>query len=133
MPNPTVLQQCQAALRELGLPVATTAANADDSTAQQCFGLWNALGQELYEKYRWKELEKTFLFPTVENQSLYPLPADWAGPVDQTEFDRTNHWGLLGQQTPQQWAVLKGGIVALGPRMRYRYIDDSIELFPIPT
>jgi hypothetical protein len=133
MSAPTVLVQCQAALRELGLPVPTSAAQADDTTGQQIFGLWNALGQELYEKYRWKELQRTHVFFTELDRSLYPLPADWVGPLDQTEFDRTDHWPLLGEMTPQQWAVLKGGIVQLGPRMRYRYIGDSIELFPIPT
>ena len=80
---PTVLKQCQDALRELGLPVPDSVANAPDSTGAQIFGLWNALGQELYEQYRWKELEKNFTLVTVANQEAYPLPADWAGPIDQ--------------------------------------------------
>ena len=130
---PTVLTQCQAALRELGLPIPDSVASAPDSTAQQIFGLWNALGQELYEQYRWKELEKTFDFFTVEGQEAYPLPVDWAGPIDQTEWDKTNHWSLIGQATPQQWQTLKSGIVALGPRLRYRYVNDTIELFPTPA
>ena len=62
-----------------------------------------------------------------------PAPADWAGPIDQTEWDRTNHWSLIGQATPQQWQTLKSGIVALGPRLRYRYVADTIEIFPTPT
>lgn len=129
----TVLKQCQDALGELGLPVPDSVAQPDDSTAQQIFRLWNALGQELYEQYRWKELEKHFEITTVANQEAYPLPADWAGPIDQTEWDRTNHWSLIGQATPQQWQTLKSGIVALGPRLRYRYVDDTVELFPTPT
>jgi hypothetical protein len=133
MMTPTVLKQCQDALRELGLPVPASAAQADDTTGQQIFGLWNALGQELYEKYRWKELEKTFEFATELDRAAYPLPADWAGPIDQTEWDRTNHWSLIGQATPQQWQTLQSGIVALGPRLRYRYVGDTIEVFPTPT
>jgi len=131
--SPTVLKQCQDALRELGLPVSDSVAAAPDTTGAQMFGLWNALGQELYEQYRWKELEKTFDFFTVEGQEAYPLPADWAGPIDQTEWDKTNHWSLIGQATPQQWQTLKSGIVALGPRLRYRYVNDTIELFPTPA
>jgi hypothetical protein len=133
MPNPTVLKQCQDALRELGLPIPVSVAHADETTGQQIFGLWNALGQELYEKFRWKELEKSFSFDTVLDQAAYPLPADWAGPIDQTEWDRTNHWSLIGQATPQQWQTLQSGIVALGPRLRYRYVDSNIEIFPTPT
>jgi len=131
--SPTVLKQCQDALRELGLPVPDSVAFGQDTTASQIFGLWNALGQELYEQYRWKELEKNFTLVTVANQEAYPLPADWAGPIDQTEWDRTNHWSLIGQATPQQWQTLKSGIVALGPRLRYRYVNDTVELFPTPT
>jgi hypothetical protein len=133
MPTATVLKQCQDALRELGLPNVDTVAQAEDSTGRQIFGLWNALGQELYEQYRWKELEKNFELVTVQDQEAYPLPADWAGPIDQTEWDRTNHWSLIGQATPQQWQTLKSGIVALGPRLRYRYGGDTGELFPTPT
>jgi len=131
--TPTVLKQCQNALRELGLPIPESVAQADETTGQQIFGLWNALGQELYEKYRWKELEKNFSFATEVDRAAYPLPADWAGPIDQTEWDRTNHWSLIGQATPQQWQTLQSGIVALGPRLRYRYVGDTIELFPTPT
>ena len=39
----------------------------------------------------------------------------------------------MGQMTPTQWATLTNGVVALGPRMRYRYVDNSIEVFPVPT
>jgi hypothetical protein len=129
----TLKQQCDAALSELGLPVSDSYAQASDTTAGQVFSLWNALGQELYEQYRWKDLEKTFDFITELNREAYPLPADWAGPIDQTEWDKTNHWSLIGQATPQQWQTLKSGIVALGPRLRYRYVNDTIELFPTPT
>lgn len=133
MPTPTVLAQIQAALRELGLPVPISAASAEDTTAQQAFGLWNALGQSLFDQFRWQELQKTFTFQTELDRSAYPLPADWGGPIDQTEYSRTNHWPLLGQMTPQQWATLTNGVVALGPRMRYRYVDNSIEVFPPPA
>jgi hypothetical protein len=133
MVQPTVLKQCQDALQELGLPIPASVAQPDDSTAAQIFGLWNALGQELYELFRWKELEKNFSFVTEVDREAYPLPDDWAGPIDQTEWDRTNHWSLIGEATPQQWQTLKSGIVALGPRLRYRYVNDTIEVFPTPT
>ena len=127
-----VLQQVQQALVEVGLPKPPTLTGGDQ-TAIQCLGLFNALGQELYEQYRWKELQGTHTFNTVEDQVGYDLPADWAGPIDQTEWDQTNHWPLLGQKTPQEWQWLNSGIVSSGPRLRYRYNADQIELFPTPT
>lgn len=128
-----VLQQIRQALSELGLPQPASLVTSGDLTALQMLGLWNALGQELYEQWMWKELIGTHTFDTVENQATYALPSDWAGPIDQTEWDRTNYWPLLGQKTPQEWQWLKSGIVVSGPRIRYRYIDNNIELFPTPV
>jgi hypothetical protein len=130
MPTPTVLKQCQDALRELVQPlrrqrVPTTPPAAD-------FRPLECPRAGVVQKARWKNW-KTFGFATVADQAAYPLPADWAGPIDQTEWDRTNHWSLIGQATPQQWQTLQSGIVALGPRLRYRYINDTIEIFPTPT
>jgi len=127
-----VLQQVQQAAKELGLPVPGSVVATGDQTAVQMLGLWNALGQELYEQYRWKELQATYEFVTEENKEVYPLPPDFAGPIDNTEWSRTNHWQMIGQMTPQQWETLKSGIVALGPRVRYRFVDEGIEIFPTP-
>jgi len=128
-----VLEQVQQSCRELGLPIPGSLVATGDQTAIQMFGLWNALGQELYEQYRWKELQGTHVFQTQDNVATYPVPADFAGPIDNTEWSRTNHWQMIGQMTPQQWETLKSGIVALGPRVRYRFIDNSIEIFPTPA
>ncbi len=127
-----VLEQLQAVAKELGLPIPAAVFDTDDTTATQLAGLWNALGQELYEQYRWRELQATYVFNTVANVESYPLPADFSGLISNTVWSRTNHWSLIGGMTPQQWETLKSGIVALGPRRRYRLDGDSIQIFPTP-
>lgn len=128
-----ILEQIQTAAKELGLPVPATAFDTADLTAIQLSGLWNALGQEQYEFYRWRELQATYVFDTVVNQESYELPADFSGMISNTVWSRTNHWSLIGAMTPQQWETLKSGIVALGPRRRYRLNGNAIEIFPTPT
>ena len=127
-----VLGQIQQVAKELGLPIPASAFDTLDVTATQLAGLWNALGQELYEQYNWRELQATHVFDTVANVEAYPLPADFSGMISNTVWSRTNHWSLIGGMTPQQWQTLKSGIVALGPRRRYRLDGNAMEIFPTP-
>lgn len=65
-------------------------------------------------------------------QVEYPLPADWQRQIPQTEWDRTNRWPLMGPQSPQDWQSFKSGIVYAGPRQRFRILNGSITVNPLP-
>jgi len=65
-------------------------------------------------------------------QVQYPLPSDWKKQIEQTEWDRTNRWPLMGPQTPQAWQSFKSGIVYAGPRERFRILGNTIALNPPP-
>lgn len=81
-----------------------------------------------------------FLF----GQDTYPMPVgfDWFN--NRTMWDRTNHWELLGPDSPQldQWH--RSGIVVTGPRRHFRKIGpysnsnlsgqyaDSFRIWPPP-
>jgi hypothetical protein len=72
---------------------------------------------------------------TVEltlSQVEYPLPADWSKPLNDTGWDRTNRWPLLGPKTPQEWQNFKSGIVYAGPRERFRIYQNSLAINPPP-
>jgi hypothetical protein len=58
----------------------------------------------------------------VIQQDTYPGPADFDRYQNQTWWDRTNHWALMGPDSPQvdQWH--RSGIVAIGPRRHWRQI-----------
>lgn len=64
-------------------------------------------------------------------QTIYDLPTDWNYQINQTHWDRTNHWALLGPKSPQEWQWLKGAIVSTGPRVRYRILDNKFQIWPL--
>lgn len=70
----------------------------------------------------------TLELPQVE----YPLPSDWSKPLNDTGWDRTNRWPLLGPKTPQEWQSFKSGIVYAGPRERFRILNNSFAINPPP-
>lgn len=69
----------------------------------------------------------------VFTKTKYTLPSDWDRQVDRTQWDKTNHWELLGPKSAQEWQYLKGGIVATGPRMRYRILGNTFQIWPPAT
>lgn len=66
-------------------------------------------------------------------QTKYPLPSDFDRMVHRTQWDKTNHWELMGPKSAQEWQYLKGGIVATGPRMRYRILGGYLQIWPPAT
>ena len=117
---------------ELGLPVQTTVVNVDNPQGSQLLAALNSAGNELLNYYPWEQLAGPYSITLEADKDEYDLPADWAYFVDQTQWDVTNHWPLLGPKSAQEWAYLKGGIVASFPRMRYRVKRDKFCVFPKP-
>lgn len=69
-------------------------------------------------------------------QDTYELPSNFDHYISNTWWDRTNHWMLIGPQSPQfdQWQ--RSGIVTTGPRRRWRQIGIQPQVFrlwPPPT
>lgn len=128
-----VLKVIQQAMAELGLPQTREVVTSQDELVRQFLALLNRCGYELVQGFPWEQLDKQFLIETVENQSSYDLPSDWSYFLDQTQWDRTNHWPLLGPKTAQEWQWLKGGLLSSGPRIRYRVWGGKFEIFPTPS
>jgi len=117
---------------ELGLPRPSTIVGIDDIQSVQLLSLMNAAGNELVVWYPWAQFSKEWVWSTVPGQEDYPLPDDWSYFHDQTQWDRTNRWPLLGPKSPQEWAWLKGSLVAALPRQRFRVADGKFKLWPVP-
>lgn len=69
-------------------------------------------------------------------QDTYQVPADFAGYVNDTMWDRTMHWRMLGPVSPQGDQLLRSGLVAHGPRRRWRQIGRGqtiFRIFPPPS
>lgn len=52
-------------------------------------------------------------------KDTYDMPDDFDRYIGQTWWDRTNHWRLLGPDSPQMQQYIKSGIFATGPRIRW--------------
>ncbi|MEJ0092822.1 MAG: hypothetical protein WDN46_14295 [Methylocella sp.] len=63
--------------------------------------------------------------PMVFAKDTYPEPADFSRFINQTWWDRTNRWSLMGPDSPQldQWH--RSGIVTIGPRRHFRQIGSN--------
>ncbi len=64
------------------------------------------------------------------SQTQYAMPSDYSRLVDQTQWDKTQHWVMLGPETGQQWQWLKSGFISTGPRMRYRLLGGYFQIWP---
>ncbi len=55
-------------------------------------------------------------------KDTYNLPTDMDRYIGQTWWDRTNHWRLIGPDSPQMDQYIRSGIFATGPRRRWRQV-----------
>lgn len=133
MAQDTVQWVVQQAMLEMGLPKPSEVVASGDSTVQQMLALFNSCGYEMVLGYPWEQLTKEWLLSTEDGVPDYDLPTDWSYFLDQTQWDRTNHWPLLGPKTAQEWQWLKGGLLSSGPRLRYRLRGSKFQLFPTPS
>jgi hypothetical protein len=133
----TVLWVVQQAMIEMGLPKPAEVVTSQDVTVQQMLALFDRAGNDMVLGYPWEHLVKEYVFSTATATAMpdgktfaVQIPSDWSYSLDQTQWDRTNHWPLLGPKTAQEWQWLKGGLLSSGPRIRYRIVGGQIELFP---
>ena len=68
----------------------------------------------------------TFTF----SQTKYALPADFETITDNTHWDKTKHWQMLGPEDAQQWQWLKSGYISTGPRIRWRILGNKFQIWP---
>lgn len=66
----------------------------------------------------------------------YPVPADFNSFVNRTQWDRSRRWELVGPMSPQEDEWMRSGIVATGPRRRFRQFGRgsyTFRIWPPPT
>lgn len=69
-------------------------------------------------------------------RDTYEVPADFVTFVNDTQWDRGNHWRLQGPASPQEDEWLRSGIVTTGPRRWFRQVGrgtDVFRLWPPPA
>ena len=63
----------------------------------------------------------------------YAMPAGFDRMISDTNWDRTDHWRNMGTKTSQEWQLLQGGVISVGPRERYRIYNDKLRIFKALT
>jgi hypothetical protein len=64
------------------------------------------------------------------SKTIYDLPADYETITDNTHWDKTRHWQMLGPVDAQQWQWLKSGYISTGPRVRWRILGGQFQIWP---
>jgi hypothetical protein len=64
------------------------------------------------------------------SKTKYPLPPDYETVTDNTHWDKTKHWQMLGPVDAQQWQWLKSGYISTGPLVRWRILGDEFQIWP---
>jgi len=129
----TALWVIQQAEMELGLPVSPVMAGSNEATATQLQALLNSAGYELSSNYQWEELNRDYIFDTVDGQDSYDLPDDYNYFIDSTGWDRSNRWPLLGPVSQQEWQAVVAWKVKAVLRTYYKVQNKQITFFPAIT
>lgn len=64
-------------------------------------------------------------------KTKYTLPTDFDHQVDRTHYDKSKRWAMLGPETAQQWQFLKSSYISTGPRLRYRIMGGTFQIWPL--
>jgi hypothetical protein len=72
------------------------------------------------------QIQQSVLF----SQTIYPLPTDFETITDNTQWDKSKHWQMLGAEDAQQWQWLKSGYISTGPRIRWRILGGTFQIWP---
>lgn len=64
-------------------------------------------------------------------RDTFDVPADFDGFINDTEWDRGNHWRLQGPSSPQEDQWMRSGIVTTGPRRWFRQVGRGVDVFRI--
>lgn len=130
----TLVQQ---ACDEMGVPTPQSIIGNTDDQVKQLLALSKREAYEFCHAANgnggWQELHNEYSFTTVNGQSDYPFPADFASFITKTFWDGSYRWQLLGPLEAQEKQVLKYGISPVGPRRRFWILQNLMTLNPTPT
>jgi hypothetical protein len=68
----------------------------------------------------------------VFSKTQYSMPSDFDRLINRTEWDKNNHWELIGPESAQEWQWLKSGYIQTTPRVRFRQLGGYFQIWP-PT
>jgi hypothetical protein len=122
----TLLNICQDILKETkssSIPSIIIGNNED--VAVQIFQAVKTSITDLARNYQWQELQKEYTFSSVVNQAGYNLPSDFDRMIDNTFWNASQNWAMIGGLTPESWRVLKNSLITQAETVEYYRIRGN--------
>lgn len=145
----SLLTICQTIADEIGFDRPGSIVSNTDPTARQLLALMNREGQFLVRGadvgHEWGATIRDKSQTVTSGTAVYQVPVDFLKFVNDTMWDTTNDWPMIGPLTSQQWEALKRGWQVTGPRKYFRLTGESdglyaagatqfyVEVTPTPT
>ena len=122
----TLLSICQDILSETKstfIPNIIIGNNED--VAVQIFQAIKTSVTDLSRNYQWQELQKEHSFVSVIGQAGYNLPSDFDRIIDNTFWNASQNWSMIGGLTAESWRVLKNSLVTQAETVEYYRIRGN--------
>jgi len=132
----SLLTIVQGAAAELKLVKPATVIGSTDPNAPQLLALANKEGKELARRFDWQVLTKEATFTTVATETqttLSTVAADFDHYINETMWNRTQNWRVLGPLTPEEWQRKKASAAQAQIGNWFRIRGDSILFYPTPA
>lgn len=119
---------------ELGLSSVVDPFGSNDKNFKQLTELLNLAGEELLTMNVWQQFIKEHSLTTAAGDSgEYDLPDDFLYMIDQTGWDFTREFPLIGPLTDAQWKWLEGsGVVTGTVYLSFRIAAGKFSMQPQP-
>jgi hypothetical protein len=127
----TAIQVIRQASGELGLPIPKEAAASLNEQVVQMLALLNSAGNELCRMFEWQFLRKTADLILVPGQSKYALPPDFSKLLNQTLWEKSNVYSVIGPVSNRAWAYLTNS-VTIAPQYCFIIKDRQFQFVPTP-
>lgn len=132
----SLLTLIQRFCRRTQLPSPTTVMGSTSDQVLQLRDLLEEEGTDLAQRGPWQALvqEATFTsLATIDQGAISSIASNGFDYLrDQTFWDRTNRWPILGPINGAEWQAVRAWTVT-GPRSQYRIFNGRLYLYPAPS
>lgn len=129
----SLLTIAQAVADEVGFPRPSVVAASTDDGVRQLLALLNREGQHLVGRYQWSACLRDKSVTVTSAVDVYAVPTDFSRIVDDTIWDTTNRWSMIGPLSSQEWETLQRGIQVTTPRRVWRLVGKASGTYTNPS
>lgn len=133
----TLLELIQDAVDEIGIPRPSSIIGNVDDTSRQLLRLAVREGKEFHRRAHpkggWTKLHRQHTFTTEIGTPDYALPSDFEYFAQNTLWDGSAGWAIIGPISAAHQQALTYGVVGSGPRYKFFVRNGRFYLDPTPS